>query len=226
MKIYSRIISVFAAFMITAVFLMPVMVYAESEPETLADEVPESVAPDEKPFTLGGQASVIDLVYEGDGKMFYTFKTPAGNVFYLVIDRERGGDNVYFLNVVTEDDLLALAEGAPKTDGASTSAIPDDDPPKGDPADDGSANGDTTENPDDFASDDDKSDEKSGMNTGMIIFLALGAAAAVGVGYYVKVVRPKQQKDTDDDDDMLSEDDGTEMLFEDEPGDFDDYGDE
>lgn len=32
------------------------------------------------------------------------------NVFYLVIDKQRDTENVYFLNAVTESDLMALAE--------------------------------------------------------------------------------------------------------------------
>jgi hypothetical protein len=31
-------------------------------------------------------------------------------VFYLIIDRQRNTENVYFLNAVTEEDLIALAE--------------------------------------------------------------------------------------------------------------------
>jgi len=54
-----------------------------------------SMSDNSKPFTPDGQATVLDLTYEGDGKMFYTFRTPAGNVFYLIIDRQRGVDNVY-----------------------------------------------------------------------------------------------------------------------------------
>ena len=41
---------------------------------------------------------------------FYTITTDAGNVFYLVIDGKREDNNVYFLNGVTESDLMALAE--------------------------------------------------------------------------------------------------------------------
>lgn len=43
-------------------------------------------------------------------KQFYTITTDAGNVFYLVIDGKREDNNVYFLNGVTESDLMALAE--------------------------------------------------------------------------------------------------------------------
>lgn len=61
-------------------------------------------------FTPDGQASVTDIASEKDGKEFYTFATPEGNVFYLVIDGQRDSGNVYFLNAVTEQDLYALAE--------------------------------------------------------------------------------------------------------------------
>ena len=49
----------------------------------------------------------------------------------------------------------------------------------------------------------------------MIIFLLIGMVAVGGAGYYIKVVRPKQQRGMDDEDDDIS-DDGEEMVFEDE----------
>lgn len=51
---------------------------------------------------------------------FTPLLTEAGNVFYLIIDGKRDSQNVYFLNGVTEADLMALAE---KGDG-SMSVIP------------------------------------------------------------------------------------------------------
>lgn len=77
-----------------------------------------------KPFTPDGQATVTDNAAEADGKEFYTFTTPEGNVFYLVIDHGRESENVYFLNAVTETDLLALAAREEGTDGGSESAVP------------------------------------------------------------------------------------------------------
>lgn len=41
---------------------------------------------------------------------FDTIITENENVFYLVIDKQRDTENVYFLNAVTESDLMALAE--------------------------------------------------------------------------------------------------------------------
>lgn len=61
------------------------------------------------PTPPGGTGTVVEQADE-DGKEFYTIMTADENVFYLVIDRQRETENVYFLNVVTEADLLPLAE--------------------------------------------------------------------------------------------------------------------
>ena len=39
---------------------------------------------------------------------FFTIKTPAGNVFYIVVDKQKTSDNVYLLTPVTESDLAKL----------------------------------------------------------------------------------------------------------------------
>ena len=75
--------------------------------ETLPVETTELV---ETPFTPSGTGTVVDNATDEDGKEFFTITTPSENVFYLVIDRQRETENVYFLNAVTEPDLLALAE--------------------------------------------------------------------------------------------------------------------
>jgi hypothetical protein len=53
---------------------------SEENPAIL--ESNESAIPD-IPFTPDGQATVVDWVFDFDGKEFYTFTSPAGNVFYL-----------------------------------------------------------------------------------------------------------------------------------------------
>lgn len=61
------------------------------------------------PFTPAGSGEVVDNATDGDGKEFFTITTADESVFYLVIDRQRETENVYFLNAVTIADLEALA---------------------------------------------------------------------------------------------------------------------
>ena len=50
-------------------------------------------------FTPEGTGTVLDTATSADGdKQFYTITTEDGNVFYLIIDGKRDGNNVYFLN--------------------------------------------------------------------------------------------------------------------------------
>ena len=53
---------------------------------------------------------MVDNATDEDGKEFYTITTADESVFYLVIDKQKTSENVYFLNTVTTDDLLPLAE--------------------------------------------------------------------------------------------------------------------
>ena len=74
-----------------------------------------------KPLTPDGNLTLVDDIiqsepYAGDegvtagDKQFITVQSKSGNYFYLVIDRSGNSENVYFLNLVDEADLLALME--------------------------------------------------------------------------------------------------------------------
>ncbi len=150
------------------------------------------------PFTPDGQASVVDQANESEGKNFYTFTTPEGNVFHLVIDHQRNQDNVYFLNAITETDLFALTE---KSSGST--AIPTPTPPP------------VADNPTETEEPAEPVEPEREKGNGTIIFIIIAALAVGGAGYYFKIVKPKQQApDISDEED---EDDGEEMQFEDEP---------
>jgi hypothetical protein len=159
-----------------------------------------------QPFTPDGQAEVVDQATDEDGKIFYTFTTPDGNVFYLVIDGERDGDNVYFLNAVTERDLLDIAE----KDGGSAIPTPAPEPPPEPPTE----------------TDPEPELEQEGGG-GTIIFIVLAALAVGGAAYYFKIMKPKQQaQNVDDTDDDSEEYDDEDMEFEDEPDEDSDDADE
>lgn len=73
------------------------------------------------PLTPDGNMSLVDDIYQNESykngeeeviqsKQFITVQTKSGNVFYIIIDRSKDGENVYFLNLVDESDLMALME--------------------------------------------------------------------------------------------------------------------
>ena len=74
------------------------------------DPLPVEQPPEPQPFTPDGTGTVVDNATDEDGKEFFTITTADEAVFYLVIDRQRSTENVYFLNAVTVSDLMALAE--------------------------------------------------------------------------------------------------------------------
>ena len=82
----------------------------EATPAPVVTAAPTPVPTPEPVLTPpGGTGTVVEQTDE-EGKEFYTIMTADENVFYLVIDRQRETENVYFLNAVTEADLLPLVE--------------------------------------------------------------------------------------------------------------------
>lgn len=76
-------------------------------------------------LTPDGNMSLVDDIYQDESfdegeqrviqsKQFITVQTKSGNSFYIIIDRSKDGENVYFLNLVDESDLLSLMEEAPE----------------------------------------------------------------------------------------------------------------
>ena len=68
------------------------------------------------PLTPEGNLTLVDdiKVEESSDKQFVTLQSKNGNYFYLVIDRSGDKENVYFLNLVDEADLMALIEDKDK----------------------------------------------------------------------------------------------------------------
>ena len=176
-----------------------------------SDKVTETGIPNNKKsaFTPAGNGEVMDNANENDGKEFFTIKTKDGNVFYLIIDRQRGSENVYLLNSVSESDLMALAE----KDGTSAiSAIPEQ----------------TVEKTEQTETEAEEIQSKSDTNSsiGTIVLIIVIIAIVGGVGYYFKIYKPKHSDNyTDNDEDSENEDDYEKDFYNDNYNEYlsDDY---
>jgi hypothetical protein len=184
--------------------------------------------PDPNAFTSDGSGTVQDNATEKDGKEFFAITAEDGSIYYLVIDRQRGTENVYFLAPVTLDDLMGLAQSEDGsafisqdtvTPGAATQARPETTQP-----------GVSGTDPDGPA--------KEGGNGGSLVFILIAMAIAGAAGYYFKIVKPRRQAPMeddyeyeDDDEDVYGDADDGEAdeegyFFEDEPyGNPDEDGD-
>ena len=175
-----------------------------SEPSTPNGENPVSNG---RPFTPDGTGTVVDNVTDGDGKEFFSIETEDGNIFYLIVDRQRNTDNVYLLNAVTEQDLMSLAK---EGDGKPPGTVQE--PPLITP---------TTPEPTTPTEPTPEPPAKSG-DSGTIIFIVIAVLAVGGAGYYFKIVRPKQNGGYAEDDEQDEFDDDTETDLEDDGEDGDD----
>ena len=212
-------------------------VSASTDPDATPDTAPRS-----KALTPDGAASVLDNATSEDGKEFFTFTTPAENVFYLVIDKQRQDKNVYFLNAVTEKDLMALAQ----TDAAGSAATPAATEPKQEAvcictdkcapgavnADcpvcvlswknckgvahdhDGDADGGDTQPP---------QPQRTGMGGGSLAVMLVVVLGAGGAGYYFKIYKPKKELENAEDLDELTGGADEETVSEDEREPSDDF---
>lgn len=159
---------------------MSVTAYAQSdEPaeETTPPAATETVA---KPFTPDGTGTVVDNATDEDGKEFFTITTADEAVFYLVIDRQRSTENVYFLNAVTVSDLMALAEQDQEPEAPPPVTEPDPEP-----------------EPDPAPEPEPQKSGGAGMLLAALAVLALGG----GAGWYFKIYRPKQQRTAEPEED-------------------------
>lgn len=194
-----RVAAICAAFALSMSIFSTVAFAVEEpkEPHTPAIAATESAIPEEPESTgapdsaeaaeipesgmttpPAGTGTVIETATEKDGREFYTITTPENNVFYLVIDRSRQTENVYFLDAVTEKDLLALAEKAGESiaETEATALEAEAQPPT----------------PQETQAEQEPTEEQSGVPVNLIVVLA--AAAAFGIGaWYFKVYRKRRE---------------------------------
>lgn len=108
-----------AVICLVTAFSAPAFAYAESNEDDTPLTTP---APTPTPvitpsvsgntITPSGNLSLVDDYSGNANKQFITVETRDGNYYYIIIDRSGSSENVYFLNMVDEADLLALMEEA------------------------------------------------------------------------------------------------------------------
>ena len=151
-------------------------------------------------------------------KEFYTIMTPDENVFYLIIDKQRDSENVYFLNAVTESDLMALAQK--DTDSQTVTPTAPSEPEPAAPAE--------PEEPSEPETSEPEPEQPAPKSNNSMMFLVIVAAlAAGGLGYYFKVYKPKHDlDDAEDIDDFEFEGPEEPTVNEDEEATGEDAGQE
>ena len=164
---------------------------------------------EENPLTPDGNATLVDQASDKDGKEFYTFTSPAGNQFFLIIDKQRSDNNVYFLDYVTEKDLISLAKKDKENPLITETPEPENKQPELEIKE---------EKPEEKPVEEETSEKKQ-SNIGMFLILMLVTVGVGIVAYYFKILKPKQELDAADDFEeiefLTEEDTENEEEFED-----------
>ena len=157
---------------------------------------PAEPTPEPNLLTPDGQGTVLDNATDDEGKEFFTITTADEAVFYLVIDRQKSTENVYFLNAVTVADLMALAENTEGAVPITPAPEPEPDPEP------------TTEP--------EPTPEKKGGAGPLLLVLAVVLIGG-GAGWYFKIYRPKHQQAAAPEEDYDEADYGGPEGYDDDP---------
>ncbi|MCD8396197.1 MAG: DUF4366 domain-containing protein [Lachnospiraceae bacterium] len=165
------------------------------------------------------------------GQQFITLQSKDGNTFYLIIDRDDDGDeNVYFLNLVDEADLLALMDEDEAAAYQSTDGVTNTDE---DFADTSTASDtEDTENTEDADAEADENTDtedegKSSSNMLPLVFVVLLVVGGGGAYFFMQTKKKQKSEERPDPDADYRDDDDEYVLPEDEElgADSEDYDD-
>lgn len=159
--------------------------YVEPDTSTTETEAPEPTpSTGSDALTPEGNLTLVDdaTTVDESEKQFITVVSKNGHYFYLIIDRDNEGDNnVYFLNLVDEEDLMALIE----EDGGTTAT----------PTPTATASVVTPSATEEPAEETKNEKSSSGIIPILILLAVLGGGGAF---YYIKFVKPKKTVKSDE----------------------------
>jgi len=191
----------------------------------------DNASVDNTGLTPDGNLTLIDDIGSAAaaGQQFITFETKSGNTFYMVIDRnDKGDENVHFLNLVDEADLMALMEDGEVTvkctcvEKCEAGHVDANCPVCRNNMSECTGKEKVTEpEPTTEPTEPEEPENKGGSGIGGLLFFLLIAAGAGGALWYYKFRKPKPDTkgDTDLDDYDFGdedEDDDIEYVTEDE----------
>ena len=169
-------------------------------------KLPENATPTNP---TDAKADVTDYKVSGE-KEFFTIQTASEKVFYLIVDRSGEEEVVYFLTEISERDLLNVTTDnsttLPMNSAIVESAIPDNTTKE--ESDKTAENTEDMESTETETKENDISEQKPVSqedSASVYIVMALVAAIAVAIGYYVKVVKKKDDYEEDDEESFEDE---------------------
>lgn len=151
-----------------------------TEPETTESAEPEeTISTESQSLTPDGNLTLVDDIESeaAEDKQFITVQTKDGNYFYIVIDRSDDTDNVYFLNLVDEADLLALIDDE-DIQSQDTSSVTE-----------------TTAEPEEATETtdtDEQQEDETGNNSALVVLLVVLLLGGGGALVYFKLIKPKK----------------------------------
>lgn len=186
--------------------------YANSSENEDGKRVVKEEKPDGTPFSVPGNAELLDDVTGDDSKQFITVRTKNNQTFFVVIDRQNSAENVYMLSMIDEDDLSDFLE-----DGKDKKIINIPEKEKADDTAEKESAGEYSGN----KMVEDKDEKKSDSSAGGLL-AAIGIILMIVGGYYFLKIRPRKQhssaKYDEDEEDEYDDDEYEEDEYAEDEG--------